>query len=1116
MKKSRLITLVVLLTAFFTLSTLPSMAKVQDMIENDDPFASALVTYTDVTYWYQNDFLYPWTVVDNTIKNGNCGSKNSSSTLTFSFYSSYMTELTFDWMSYNSSNHQPLSFSIDDVLTATTSSSSYTTKRYYISPGVHILVFKDSIGNSTSTNNYSYIKNLRIKEIKPLETAVLTQDSKPLTFTNDETWPWTIEDGYIQSSNYYHANSSSKFSTAITLDSMSILSFQVLPTYVNGTSLSTNYSDYHRFYFRLKNNDTNWNWYWYWNNATSYNSFRIPLEPGTYTLEWQDTIYNSSSYKLVSRVRNIKLDRNWVNVELATPGTLGYEALYSEGIDVLNDVEMLKVKGTMNSSDWTDIKNMNNLTALDLSEANIEAIPNSAFSGLSRLSWIKLPNGLKTIGQYAFRNTQLWYIDIPSTVTSIGQFAFSGIRLRDITFAENSQLKTIGNAAFYNCTSLQKVELPNTVTSVGYCAFRRCTNLRTLKFSDNMTSINSEVCYDCTSLENLYLPKNLINIYTYAFYNTSKLRKLEIPRTVNRISNYAFNNCGIDSLKLPISMQYLAYYAFRYSSNLKYIELPTYLEIGNSGSINYGYISGSNVYTSTYSEDYGYYYNFEYCTAIEKVVMRSATPPAITYDPFNNARSKSAITLVVPSFSVVNYKLDSYWYQFGTIIEGDDVDYWKITSPLMLTNNRRMQGKPDVDLYYGGQLTVGGNAPFPMGQFNMYVNESNPGRLLNTCENMTADAATTKFSVDANKWYFFTPMHDVTVADIQVSNSASYVFRYYDAKNRATNGASGSWKNVDTDKLLAGQGYIFHCNTACTITFPADVEGQLQLFRTDDVSRTLAVNEATTTANRSWNYVGNPYPCYYDIYYMDFTAPITVWNGSTYQAYSIADDEFVLRPMQSFFVQKPDAVDNIVFHKEGRQLTTNIVHAAGARASQVSSRHLFNIQIESGEQNDMTRIVINDEASMDYELACDAAKFMSFETSVPQIFTLDSHGNNYAINERPFDNGRVQLAYYANQEGYYTISTLRADGEVMLYDAEQNKTINLTQEGYTFHSEATNGTNSSRFTLIFKINNGGATGIEEISNLKPQTSNIFDLQGRQTTATHKGIYVKDGRKVVIK
>ena len=349
-----------------------------------------------------------------------------------------------------------------------------------------------------------------------------------------------------------------------------------------------------------------------------------------------------------------------------------------------------------------------------------------------------------------------------------------------------------------------------------------------------------------------------------------------------------------------------------------------------------------------------------------------------------------------------------------------------------------------------------------------------------------------------------------------VEGDGHFVFRYYDAQNRAVNGASGSWKNVDTDKLLAGQGYIFHCNTACEIIFPADANGQKQLFGTGDVSKTLVVNEATTTANRSWNYVGNPYPCYYDIYYMDFTAPITVWTGSTYKAYSVADDEFVLRPMQSFFVQKPDAVDAIVFHKEGRQMNTDIVHsaAAPARAAANSNRYVFNLAIQNGEQQDETRIVINDEASMNYEVERDAAKFMSMDASVPQLLTLDTEGNNYAINERPMDNGHARLAYYVGKEGFYTLHALRVDGEVSVYDSELDKTIDITSEDYTFQSNATGGINASRFTLIFKVS-GSTTSIQnELGGENADASAVYNLAGQRVTQPAKGLYIQNGKKVV--
>ena len=146
---------------------------------------------------------------------------------------------------------------------------------------------------------------------------------------------------------------------------------------------------------------------------------------------------------------------------------------------------------------------------------------------------------------------------------------------------------------------------------------------------------------------------------------------------------------------------------------------------------------------------------------------------------------------------------------------------------------------------------------------------------------------------------------------------------------------------------------------------------------------------------------------------MDFTAPITVWNGNTYKAYSIADDDFVLRPMQGFFVQKPDAVDNIVLQPSGRQIEPTVNRpsqvVSSRRNSSERERFIFNIEIASDTLSDATRIVLNEQASADYELECDASKFMSINEDVPQIYSIDNEGNRLAINERPAINGEIPL-----------------------------------------------------------------------------------------------------------
>ena len=1050
-----------------------------------DNFNDVVSSVVPVTF--TNDAEHPWTVEGNTaiIRGTNQSNYYAASWLTMAYATTTTTQLSFEWAFYNYGDHVNLQVFIDGKYLASKSNSTYSKKIFILEPGEHIVAFRDSVGYRNYTGNWSGVKNIVIEEYKTLESTVLTKNSIPIAFETGGEYPWTTESGFVQNSNYGISNSASRFSTTFTIDKLSRFSFDYRVGYNNGTEFTSDQNYSHQFKYYINGKQRKEVSY-----ATSFENTSVALDPGTYTIEWVDTIYGNSS-PFMSQVRNIELSPEWVSVELASAGSLGVEVLYQ--VDVLTDVGMLKVKGPLNSTDWTNIKQMKNLTCLDLSEAYFDAIPDRAFEGLSCLSRVMLPQGMKTIGQFAFYNTQVDKITLSESLTSIG------------------------NAAFANCVWLKQIEIPHSVTSVGHCAFQGCTSLQTLSFSDGMTEILDNVCRGCNSLTNVSLPKNLQSIGYYSFAETTNLRKIQLPSSLNYIRNGAFYKCGLDTVALPVKLQYLESGTFSYCNNLKYVELPSFL-VNSSNNYNYYYLDGNNVY-QRYSNTYytGCRNNFSYCPMIEKVVCMSATPPVIYEDPFSNGRAKREITLVVPSFAVVNYKLDTYWYQFGSIVEGDDIDYWAISSALSLTNNRRMNGKPDIDLCEGGQLTVGGNAPMEIGQFNLFNSEQNPCRLLSMCENMTADSINSNFSVNANTWYFFTPLHDVDLSKVSVSNGASYVFREYDGSNRASSGSTG-WRNMVNDKLIAGQGYIFHCNANAVITMPSNVENHSQLFRTSDYTKPLATYESATSSNKSWNYVGNPYPCYYDIYYMDFTAPITVWTGSTYKAYSIADDELILRPMQSFFVQKPDAVDNIIFRKEGRQLTSEITHAISARSFRAPSqtiRHIFNLQLLGNEMIDETRVVVNGNASLNYEIERDAAKFMSFESAVPQIFTLDNTGNNYAINERPLADGKVKLAYYAGKNGFYTISAPRADGAIYLYDAETNETVNLTERAYTFYSDVTEGSNDTRFVLSLNVS-GETTGIESIEESKIITdSTIYDLQGRKIqTSTKNGVYIQNGKKVL--
>lgn len=422
--------------------------------DNFNDIVSSVVPVT-----FTNDAEHPWTVEGNTaiIRGTNQSNYYAASWLTMAYATTTTTQLSFEWAFYNYGDHVNLQVFIDGKYLASKSNNTYSKRIFILEPGEHIIAFRDSVSYRNYTENWSSVKNIVIEEYKTLESTVLTDNSEPLTFKTGGEYPWTTEDGYIQNSNYGVSNSASRFSSTFTVDKLSRFSFDYRVGYYNGTELTTdqNYSHRFRFYVNGKQRKDV-------SSAISYEKTSIILDPGTYTMEWIDTIMGNSS-PFISQIRNMELSPEWVSVELASAGSLGVEVLYQ--VDVLTDVGMLKVKGSLNSTDWTNIKQMKNLTCLDLSEAYFDAIPDRAFEGLNSLSRVMLPQGVKTIGQFAFYNTQVDRITLPESLTSIG------------------------NAAFANCVWLKQIEIPHSVTSIGHCAFQGCTTLQTISFSDGMTEI---------------------------------------------------------------------------------------------------------------------------------------------------------------------------------------------------------------------------------------------------------------------------------------------------------------------------------------------------------------------------------------------------------------------------------------------------------------------------------------------------------------------------------------------------------------------------------------------------------------------------------------------------
>ena len=194
-----------------------------------------------------------------------------------------------------------------------------------------------------------------------------------------------------------------------------------------------------------------------------------------------------------------------------------------------------------------------------------------------------------SIGSSAFYDcTSLTEITIPDSVTSIRECAFYDCTsLTEITIPDS--VTSIGSSAFYDCTSLTEITIPDSVTSIGWRAFSYCTSLTEITIPDSVTSIRECAFYDCTSLKNVYISDinawfeidfddldsnpmcNGANLYC----NGELVTEVAIPDSMESIGSYVFSYCtSLTKITIPDSVTSIGQYAFCGCTSLTEITIP--------------------------------------------------------------------------------------------------------------------------------------------------------------------------------------------------------------------------------------------------------------------------------------------------------------------------------------------------------------------------------------------------------------------------------------------------------------------------------------------------------------------------------------------------------------
>ena len=585
----------------------------------------------------------------------------------------------------------------------------------------------------------------------------------------------------------------------------------------------------------------------------------------------------------------------------------------------------------------------------------------STFENCTALESVILPEGITSLGGYTFSNcTSLKGIDLPSTLTSLGSYCFGDCNAIDSIVSRAMTPPTANGSTFSFAGETVAVYVPEAAMSSyqsadgwsnfsdfralvlpplasGYCgAEGDSTNLAwvlgadsvltitgtgamadyfsftnvpwytyinaiaSIIVSEGVTTIGSYAFMKMENLRSASLPEGLTRLGQSAFYLSSGLQEVNFPSTITQLENGVFNNTSITTplynehifafmppsyegaYTIPDGVEQIAGYAFESCSGVTSVTIPQ--SVNSIGGSAFGYctsLESVNIPDGiTYIEGYTFTnctslnsieipasvtrianMAFNGCTSLGNIYCRGAYPPE---DNLLNAFTNidtSIVTVFVPSRSISLYKTAEGWKKFSNIRGQDDPN--RFTMPI--STEWQFIMLPSVTGAQSCGLSV---------------------------DSIVCDSTLT--------W-------------------ARYLGSY------RAQGKSGwvLFNPADNEgEFLCSSAYIVRANgPGATLTMKVAANAANMSSET----HTYEKHQARHAENANWNFVGNPYPYYYNILAqlnaMGVTTPITIWNGTGYEIFTPGiDTERMLAPFEAFFIQVPDDMESLVVEFSGEYI----------------------------------------------------------------------------------------------------------------------------------------------------------------------------------------------------
>ena len=233
----------------------------------------------------------------------------------------------------------------------------------------------------------------------------------------------------------------------------------------------------------------------------------------------------------------------------------------------------------------------------DFGRFSVTAIGDDAFRGCSALKKVTIPQSVTSIGDSAFAGCHnLDSLTINDAATPIGRRAFAECPLTT-TLSLGKKITTIGDSAFYDCRGLTSVTIPQSVTSIGQKAFNSCISLTTLSFGEksfgenietNIKTIGDDAFYYCIELKSVTIPQSVTSIGKEAFAQCHDLHSLAINGAIESMGRLAFAGCtSLTTLSLGENIKTIGANAFNSCSGLTSVTIPENVTTIRPGTFSY-------------------------------------------------------------------------------------------------------------------------------------------------------------------------------------------------------------------------------------------------------------------------------------------------------------------------------------------------------------------------------------------------------------------------------------------------------------------------------------------------------------------------------------------------